>query len=83
MNGSENHRPLISVGSFCLGTAIFGAGWVGVWINANGAATGWGLYWPLAVAAPVATIVNVIAIFSPNGSVFEYARALITERQDG
>ena len=35
------------------------------------------LYWPVAVAAPVAAMVNAVAICSPGGSIFNVARELI------
>ena len=77
MKTSGTQRPFISAGSFFLGAAILAVGMVAAWNNADGGAIGWGLYWPVAVAAPVAAMVNAVAICSPGGSIFNVARELI------
>ena len=77
MTTSGTQRPLISAGSFFLGAAILVVGMVVAWSNADGGAIGWSLYWPIAVAVTVAAVVNVVAICSPGGSIFDLAKELI------
>lgn len=81
MDPTGNQRPFISIGSFFLGTAILAAGMIATLIKADAGMTGWSMYWPIVVAAPVAAIVNVVAFGSPGGSIFELAKELIKERR--
>ncbi len=79
MTRTDNEGPLISLGSFLFAAAILAGGMLVAWNNANAGATGWSVYWPAAVAALVAALVNLFAVCSPGGSIFALARELIAE----
>lgn len=73
MQKSESkHPPLISVGSFFLAVALLVIGMLVTSSRLEAGITGFSAYWPAIAGALGALFVNMLAIVSENGSVFDY-----------
>lgn len=71
---SDKTRPLISFGTFVLASSLLAAAWL--------AYEHFGTWWAFMLAVPLAALVNIVGMVSPNGSVFWVFKESLQEHLD-